>query len=105
MLKSDRVYVVEGLFDALALWKMGYRDGDFIVLNGSNVKKLIQDNILDRYEVIALALDNDEAGRRFEREIAEKYTYKNLRKLRYQGKDPSEALLNLVNKLTHNLQL
>jgi DNA primase len=94
MLKSDRVYVVEGLFDALALWKMGYRDGDIVVLNGSNVKKLLQDNVLDRYENIYLSLDNDEAGKQFEKAIAEKYMHKNLRKLNYRGKDPNEALQN-----------
>ena len=69
---NKTLVVVEGLFDALTLnqeWKKNY---DIVILNSTtNTERFIESGILKNYKQVILALDNDEAGLRAEKELKE----------------------------------
>lgn len=69
--KSRKVVIVEGLFDALTINQLARnKDFDILILNSvSNVDRVIENGVLLPYNIVYLALDNDEAGRKAEEEL------------------------------------
>ena len=94
---NKKIVVVEGLFDALTLEEIAKGDYyDIAVLNSvNNLNKFLNDRILEQYEAIILALDNDEEGHRAEERLFRELEQKNkeIKKLLFDGKDLNEALV------------
>jgi len=89
--------VVEGLFDALTVNQIWDENCDIIILNSTSlVDRLLKSGVLEEYDEVILALDNDNSGREAEREICETYLGDiRLKKLILStGKDVNECYLN-----------
>ena len=95
---NRKVVIVEGMFDALSLEQIARKDDyDIIILNGvGNYIDLLKEQILENYKTVILALDNDEAGRRLEEILIERFEVegKIVKELAFTtGKDLNECLV------------
>jgi len=84
-------YIVEGIWDAVALWNYGVKADDIIILNGvENVKQALQQ--LQQYKTVIVATDMDLAGEKAAQVITQslKLNQKAWR-LTMKSKDPDEA--------------
>ena len=95
---NKKVAIVEGMFDALSLEQIARKDDyDIIILNGvGNYIDLLKEQILENYKTVILALDNDEAGRRLEEILIERFEVegKIVKELAFTtGKDLNECLV------------
>ena len=71
ILSTDSVYVVEGQFDVIKAWEIGFRN---VVALGNNNMTSYQLSVISRYtNNIFLLLDNDEAGQKGRKRIIKKY--------------------------------
>jgi len=110
---SNYVIICEGLFDALSFYQVYGDKVDYIILNSvSHLKDVIlflkskEKDLSQSYEAIVLALDNDEAGLKAEKEFLTLYKplASIILKAEYLGSDPNEALLN-GSLWQHNLKI
>ena len=86
---GKRLYIVEGLTDALAIYQID-PEADILILHSAlNVNKIPKDL---EYEEILVATDNDEEGEKAFRKI--KAIYPQAKRFHYKGKDPMDAWLN-----------
>jgi len=86
---SRKLYIVEGLTDALTISQLDH-DADILILHSAvNANKLPD---ISHYEEILVATDNDEQGEQAYEKIKEKYPY--AERYRYEGKDPMDAWLS-----------
>ena len=94
---NRKVIVVEGLFDALTVNQMWDESYDIVILNSTSlVDRLLKSGVLEGYDEVILALDDDDFGREAEREICETYLGDiRLKKLILStGKDVNECYLS-----------
>ena len=116
--KVNHLYVVEGVFDALAFHRVGL---PAVAVLGAGVSRMLQKILnVDTFSVLILAFDNDETGKLFTREAIEYLLKRRLTespavpfvlKLPESVKDPNELLQKLgpegfwgyVTNLTSNL--
>ena len=75
---TNKLVIVEGLFDALSLNQMKHEtDYDMVILNSTaNTDRLMQSGILKDYKAIILALDNDKAGKEAEEKLLNPSLYR-----------------------------
>ena len=91
---GDRVYVVEGQFDAIAMWQHGYRP--VVATLGAIPSQYQMDSLRRRWEFVVCVTDGDDAGRGMasviQRMIGDDVvvTARNLP----DGQDPASMLLN-----------
>lgn len=64
--ESDSVFIVEGIFNSLSFWELGYQS--IFNFGLGNIKDKIKTLHLKGIKNIILASDNDEAGRSFSKE-------------------------------------
>ena len=67
---TDTAYIVEGQFDAIALWQYGYRAA--VALLGTHLSQVQCAKLLKWYKKIVLVLDGDAPGRRTAEAIRER---------------------------------
>ena len=83
------IAVCEGLHDAMALWTLRLDDYDILCLNSiANTDKAL--NVLNNYDKVIVATDNDEAGKTAKDKIA-KVLKGNLYEAVFKAKDIDEA--------------
>jgi 5S rRNA maturation endonuclease (ribonuclease M5) len=86
---SPYLAVFEGLFDALTYEQLKLKEADLLVLNSTvNLEKALK--VLERYEVVILALDNDEAGISARRKVEMQLPDRTIN-LSFSAKDLNEA--------------
>jgi len=86
---SPYLAIFEGLFDALTWEQLELKETDILILNSvSNLDKALKS--LERYEVLILGLDNDDAGNLARRKVESRYSEKVLN-LRFSAKDLNDA--------------
>lgn len=91
--ESDKIIVVEGMFDAMSVEKLEKQNTFSILILNSvvNIKKAIE-FLENRKEEIWLALDNDEAGIEASKMLYE--VLENVNYYHYDGKDLNDFLIN-----------
>ena len=65
---GEQVIVVEGFFDCMKVWQAGY--SSVVALMGSTLSERQEHLLVERFKMITLFLDADEAGRKAVEEIA-----------------------------------
>lgn len=105
----DNVFIVEGEIDALSIEELGFNA--MATGGASNTRKLIE--AIKEYEKVPqifLALDNDEAGRKAQKELADELDQEGIdfyeldtKDIFIGKKDANEALLEDKEKLKENL--
>jgi 5S rRNA maturation endonuclease (ribonuclease M5) len=81
--------IFEGLFDALTWEQLGFEETDILILNSTvNVKKV--DDVIVRYRILILGLDNDKAGSLARREIENSFNGR-IYRLEFLSKDLNES--------------
>ena len=98
--KETCVFIVEGVFDMLALNTLGFKNVIPLVGNGRNCKPLL--DAIDKAKpapCICLALDKDEVGAKTQVELREKLEHRGVavhevNKASLKGKDADEMRLN-----------
>lgn len=86
---SQKVYVVEGLTDALAISQIDPQADILILHSVANINKMPD---LSQYKEIVVATDNDPAGEEAYRKIKERYRH-TTKRLYFEGKDVMEYWL------------
>src|SRR5699024_1898010 len=82
---TDRVYVVEGYFDVMAMWQMGYKET--VAYCGSSMtpnQVVLLSKHIDRHTKIYLIPDNDKTGMK---QVAE-----NVKLIKRRGRNPISVL-------------
>ena len=95
-LGNKKLLIVEGLFDALSIEQVVPKgDYDILILNSvNNVHRVIQDGVLEGYERLVMALDNDPEGSGTMESLIEALRGRyELVRLFYKGKDLNEWLV------------
>lgn len=64
---EKKIVVVEGFFDCFRVWQAGYKN--VVALMGSSLSKEQEELLVNHAKMVALMLDQDEAGRRATQEI------------------------------------
>jgi hypothetical protein len=93
---NKKLLIVEGLFDALSIEQVHLkRDYDILVLNSvNNMQRVLQDGVLEGYERLVIALDNDPEGLGTMESLIEALRGRyELVRLLYEGKDLNEWLV------------
>jgi len=86
--EDDEVWIAEGALDALILKKFGYNS--VAIMGGLSQAKLDAIGRLD-YRVFVIAFDNDEAGDRYAKEVAETFSNRLVKRAFFEkGDDPAE---------------
>ena len=66
--EGEQVIIVEGFFDCMQVWQAGY--SSVVALMGSTLSERQEHLLVERFKMITLFLDADEAGRKAVEEIA-----------------------------------
>ncbi|WP_163329437.1 toprim domain-containing protein (plasmid) [Desulfurobacterium thermolithotrophum] len=86
---SSYLAVFEGLFDALTWEQLCLKETDLLILNSTvNIEEALK--VLEHYEVLVLALDNDDAGKLARRKI-KNWFGERIINLLFSAKDLNEA--------------
>jgi len=92
--RPNTVYIVEGIYDALALWNFGVQHDDIIILNGvGNAHQPLP--ALKDYKTVIIATDRDKAGQQAAKILFESLTKgQKAFRLVTKAKDPDEDFRN-----------